>query len=151
MSSINPVNKSFCLERVCEANFLKLFRLIPDLKQIQDKATGYSNNKPDLQVRIIERAPYTLTVELSHCFGDSKIDELLEPAVKVRLYLDAHLAEVMHDHYRSHVSRVIKDPGQYADIMDYKWSLNYFLEKWLDHCLQINYCFVDETLATAIV
>ncbi|TAL49646.1 MAG: DUF1249 domain-containing protein, partial [Methylovulum sp.] len=30
MSLINPVNKSFCLEQICESNYQKLFKLIPN-------------------------------------------------------------------------------------------------------------------------
>ncbi|NTV79110.1 MAG: DUF1249 domain-containing protein, partial [Clostridiales bacterium] len=32
-------------------------------------------------------------------------------------------------------------------IMDYKWRLNYFLSKWLDHCLQADYQFQNQALA----
>ena len=65
----------------------------------------------------------------------------MAPAVKIRIYLDANLAEVLKDHARTDVSKVYKDPGQSIEIMNYKWRLNYFLQKWLDHCLKTNYEF----------
>ena len=146
MGNINPVNKSFCLEQVCETNYQKLFRLIPGLMSFDHYAVGYSGCKPALHLRIIERAPYTITLELSHCFDDDKPNDFfLEPAVKIRLYLDARQAEVIRDHARSHVYSIFKDPGQSSEILDYKWSLNFFLQKWLDHCLQTDYRF--ETVA----
>ena len=143
MSQVNPVNKSFCLEQICESNYLKLLDLIPDLHKINTAAIGQFPNKPSLHLKIIERNAYTLTVQLTHCFLDAP-DKHIEPAVKIRLYGDAKLAEVLRDHSRVDVFRAITDTGQSKQIMDYKWSLNYFLGKWLDYCLQTDYQFDTE-------
>jgi uncharacterized protein YqiB (DUF1249 family) len=140
MSLLHPVNTSICLEQLCESNFQKLFRLIPDLCSFQNQATGKTTNKPTLYLKIIDRSKHTLTVELSHHFNIN-LENLVTPAVKIRIYLDANLAEVLKDHARTDVSRVYKDPGQSIEIMNYKWRLNYFLQKWLDHCLQTDYEF----------
>ncbi len=140
MSLVNPVNTSVCLEKICESNFQKLFCLIPDLCSFKKHATGNTENKPTLYVNIIERSKHTLTVELSHCFNHN-LENLMEPAIKIRIYLDARIAEVLRDYKRTDVSQVFKDPGQSVEIMNYKWRLNYFLQKWLDHCLQTNYQF----------
>ena len=98
-----------------------------------------------LHLKIIEETPYTLTIELSHCFSKSP-DELLEPGVRVRIYLDAQLAEVLSDHARPSVSHVFKDFGLCREIMNYKWRLNFFLQKWLDHCLAKEYQFTTSTV-----
>ncbi len=140
MSFVNPVNKSLCLEQICESNYQKLFKLIPDLMRFKATATGLAPHHTTLHLEIIERTPYTLTLELSHCFQRDN-DELMEPAVKIRLYLDAQLAEVLSDHARAGVAQVFKDPGLSREIMNYKWRLNYFLQKWLDHCLKKDYLF----------
>lgn len=140
MSLVHPVNTSLCLEKICESNFQKLFCLIPDLCSFKKHATGNTDNKPALYVKIIERSKHTLTVELSHRFNDN-LENLMEPAIKIRIYLDAGLAEALRDHKRKDVSKIFKDPGQSIEIMNYKWRLNYFLQKWLDHCLQTNYHF----------
>ncbi len=140
MSFVNPVNKSFCLEQICASNYQKLFKLIPNLLSVQDRATGLAALHAALHLKVIDKTPYTMTVELSHCFNVNW-DEYLEPAVIIRIYLDAQLAEVLSDHARLSVSRVFQNPGLSTDIMDYKWRLNYFLQKWLDHCLKKNYQF----------
>jgi uncharacterized protein YqiB (DUF1249 family) len=140
MSFVNPVNKSICLEQVCASNYQKLLKLIPDLMAFKNTAVGHAPHHTTLHLEIIERTPYTMTVELSHCFSRNH-DELLEPAVKIRVYLDAQLAEVLSDHARAGVAQVFKDPGLSREIMNYKWRLNYFLQKWLDHCLKKNYLF----------
>jgi uncharacterized protein YqiB (DUF1249 family) len=95
-----------------------------------------------LYLAVLERNPYTLTIELSHCF-DNPLSELMLPAVKIRIYLDAQLAEVIRDNDRPDVSRVYQNPGRVVEIQTYKWRLNYFLQKWLDHCLKTEYRFSE--------
>lgn len=140
MSQLRPVNTSLCLEKICESNYQKLFRLIPNLRALQKTAVGRTTQRPALQLDILERNPYTLTIELSHCFSQP-LAELLAPAVRIRIYLDAQLAEVIHDNDRPAVARVYQDPGRALEIQEYKWRLNYFLQKWLDHCLKTDYRF----------
>ena len=140
MSFLNPINKSLCLEQVCASNYEKLFRLIPDLRDVKGNAVGLATNNTTLHLQIIEQTAYTLTIELSHCFN-KKPEELLEPALRIRVYLDAQLAEVLSDHARAGVNHVFKDFGLCREIMNYKWRLNFFLQKWLDHCLTKNYQF----------
>jgi uncharacterized protein YqiB (DUF1249 family) len=149
MSFVNPINKSICLEQVCESNYRKLFKLIPDLMTFQATAIGLAHFHTVLHLEIIERTPYTLTLELSHCFKGNK-DNYLAPAVKIRVYLDAQLAEVLSDHARAGVAEVFKDPGLSIEIMNYKWRLNYFLQKWLDHCLKNDYLFSTDVATEAL-
>ena len=140
MSFLNPVNKSLCLEQICASNYEKIFRLIPEILNLKDNAVGLASNNKTLHLQIIEQTAYTLTIELSHCFN-SQPDELLLPAVRIRIYLDAQLAEVLSDHARPSVTQVYKDFGLCREIMNYKWRLNFFLQKWLDHCLTKDYRF----------
>jgi uncharacterized protein YqiB (DUF1249 family) len=141
MGRIEPLNKSLCLEYLCASNYQKLLRLIPELTALEQAAVGYARGKPDLRLTILEKAPYTLTLQLSHCFTLQNFGPLFEPALNIRVYLDAQLAEVLRDHARCDAARAIKNPGKSREIMDYKWTLNYFLQKWLDHCLQMRYRF----------
>ena len=140
MSSFDPVNKSYWLASLCESNYLKLARLIPDLDLIPPSASAQVDGKPSLLLKLIERSPYTLTLELSHCFAWG-FETLLEPAVILRVYLDARVVEVLSDHARPFVRDAIKDGITPRGVMDYKWSLNYFLSQWLDHCLESHYSF----------
>lgn len=143
---VDPINKASCLEWVCESNYRKLLKLIPNLVNLNKTMIGKASKKPDLQLDIVERSPYTLTIQLSHCFYQDRQQELMLPEIKVRIYLDAQLAEVLRDCTRSDVSKVFKDPGRTREILEYKWRLNYFLEKWLDYCLRTNYQFHAGTL-----
>jgi uncharacterized protein YqiB (DUF1249 family) len=148
MALINPVNKSYLLEQICASNYLKLLKLIPHLFEYKEEAVGETANHSALHLEVIERSPYTMTVELTHRFNRN-VEELPTPAVRIRLYLDAELAEVISDHARAAVPLVFKDPGRSRDIMNYKWRLNYFLQKWLDHCLNKNYRFNEPSAKPA--
>lgn len=148
MGLLNPVNKSWCLEQLCEANYRNLLNLIPHLISVEHSAIGVSPNHSKLYLTVLEHTPYTKTIQLSHRF--QKHTELLTaPAVVIRLYTDLQLAEVLSDHARVSVKAAIKDKGLSKEIMNYKWRLNYFLHKWLDHCLKKSYQFNSPSLATA--
>ena len=84
MSQLRPVNTSLCLEKICESNYQKLFRLIPNLRSLDKAAIGNTHDQPSLHLDILERNPYTLTIELSHCFKQ-QLSELIAPAVKIRV------------------------------------------------------------------
>lgn len=140
MNGFYPVNTSFWLQQVCEANYQKLSDLIPDLARIDASATARAEDKPALHLKLLERSPYTLTLELTHAFTPES-GEALEPAVKIRVCLDAKTAEALCDHCRPMVIDALRPAPSAREVMDYKWDLNYFLTRWLDHCLSNDYRF----------
>lgn len=127
-----PVNKSYWLQRVCEGNYAMLRRLIPDMDGSPREDAQSGGEGTDLFIRLLERTPYTLTLEFSHRFGAASGD-VLEPALRVRVFLDARIAEVLGDQERPPppISRAAVPRA----LLDYKWQLNYFLQKWLEYCL----------------
>lgn len=142
MTVFNPVEKSLWLQRVCEANYGRLARLIPDLRQIGPAATARVAGKPALHLRLIERSPHTLVLELTHDFA-GRHGMLAEPAVRIRVCLDARTVEMLSDEVRPRVHEVLDDSAIAHAVLDYKWTLNYFLSRWLDHCLAVHYRFQD--------
>lgn len=141
MSFLNPVNKSYCLQTICESNYHKLLRLVPNLPSVNQLAVAYVDGKPSLYLNMIEKNPYTLTLELSHYFRENR-ESSFEPALKIRVYLDTQSVEVLCDHSRPFIRNAFHKNSSARDVLDYKWSLNYFLEKWLDHCLRYGYRFI---------
>lgn len=138
MSVFDPQEKSYWLAKLCEANYDRLLQLIPGLHRMARSAVAEAKGKPSLHLSLLEHSPYTLTLELSHCFG---YEPLLEPAVKIRVYLDARAAEVLSDHARPRVHEALGHTRPAREVMEYKWALNYFLSRWLDHCLACEYQF----------
>ncbi|CAL1240059.1 DUF1249 domain-containing protein [Candidatus Methylocalor cossyra] len=153
MSVFCPVEKSFWLQKVCESNYRKLLDLLPDLSRAGAVATARTMGRPPLYLRLLERSRYTLLLELSHDFAPEH-GRSREPALKIRICLDSKTAEALSDHCRPFVLDALKKEQARA-VLDYKWSLNYFLARWLDHCLAKNYRFgawqseAEPCLATA--
>lgn len=141
MSVFYPVKKSLWLQQICEANFHKLCILIPDMLRVEDNACASCiPGMPKLHLRTLERSAYTVTMELTHDFS-VEFEALHEPAVRIRVCFDSRTAEVLNDHERPTVNEVFGHDRNHGAILDYKWSLNYFLNQWLDHCLSKNYRF----------
>jgi uncharacterized protein YqiB (DUF1249 family) len=140
MSVFCPVEKSLWLQRVCEANYRKLADLVPDLEGLAHAASAGASGKPNLHLRLLDRSPYTLTVELTHDFPRDTAFAA-EPAVRIRVCLDSKTAEALSDHCRPCVLDALRHDPSAGAVLDYKWSLNYFLARWLDHCLSNDYRF----------
>ncbi len=137
MPTLKLVQPFRTLQDTCESNYRKLLRLIPHLTCLEERAVARLGGKPALHLKLLEKAPYTMTLELSYCFEHGP-QPLFEPALKLRIYLDAGMAEVIEDSERPPL-RVGKRVDR--QVLAHKWEMNYFLDKWLDHCLQHGYRF----------
>ncbi|QSA95643.1 DUF1249 domain-containing protein [Methylococcus sp. EFPC2] len=140
MSTLEPINKSYWLSRVCEANYTRLLTLIPHLLTLPVGVSARADGTPGLELELLERSPYTLLIELTHSFT-WEFGALSEPAVRIRVYLDAHTTEVLSAKERPYVFDIMRHDAEAREVMDYKWSLNYFLALWLDHCIASDYQF----------
>ncbi len=143
MYILNPVNKPYLLNEIYESNFYKLFQLMPNLTQIQYSAAALLHGNPTLYLKLLNRSPYTLTIELTHCFNH-KNEELFEPAMKIQVYLDAKSVEVLNKPKPNNHSTTMAIKPSAEDILNNKWNSNYFLEKWLNHCIASGYKFHPE-------
>lgn len=137
MSRLKPLNKFRCLQEVCESNYRKLLRLIPQLPCLKRRAVARLGGKPALYLELKDRAPYTVTLELSYCLKHGP-QPVFEPALKFKVYLDVRMVEVLSDCERA--PGYLGTPAS-SEVLERKWLLNYFLDKWLDHCLYHGYRF----------
>ena len=115
-----------------ESNYIKLRKLLPDINRIDSPTISKSSGHLDLYLNIIERSQYTSTLYLSYCFP-TEHGLQMEPNLKIRIYHDARLVEVMAGHL--HHGRLVLD-NLPADALREKWRLNRFLNKWLGYCLR---------------
>lgn len=120
-----------------EDNYIKLRKLIPALCHIKESDVSKSPGHLNLHLQIVERSKFTTTLRLSYCFSDNG-ESRLEPNLKIRIYHDAGLAEVMSG--KLHHGRLVLDHLP-ADALKEKWQLNRFLSKWLKYCLRQNHGF----------
>lgn len=149
MGFIHTKNKPYLLHSVCEDNFHKLLKLIPELKELTTGAVGLSEAKPTLYLTVLEKSPYTALLELSHRF-DQKLELDHEPALQIRVYFDAQCAEVLSHHERPEIKEALERSATANDVTEYKWQLNYFFDKWLTHCMKSGYRFIPDPTFTKI-
>jgi len=130
----------------CEANYYRLLKLLPgfdDLDRFQLRLPGA--NQVIMTLDVIERTPYTSLVEI--CQQGTKPTRLAEwlpePSLKVRLYHDARLAEVVHCAGRRNPRPRYLYPNEDMLQPDEKAQWNRFLSEWL--ALAIGHGYVADT------
>ncbi|MCV6588071.1 MAG: DUF1249 domain-containing protein [Marinobacterium sp.] len=119
----------------CESNYMRLLRLMPDFDDCDERAFQVSVQEHSVRVtlRVDERFAYTSTVEISQQHEhDSRW--LQAPALLVRLYHDAGMAEVVCVRRRQ-MAGVYPYPNPLMHQPDEKAQLNDYLAEWLGHCL----------------
>lgn len=121
------------MHHVCEANYGRLLRLIPDC-DTEDLQYQFKINDALLYtIKIIECSRYTSTLEMSQ--KSQSGFEFMRPVVQVRLYHDAKMAEVLS----AQNIGSLKPSYRYPNIKMYqkneKEMVNLFLAEWLQFCL----------------
>ncbi len=149
MHQLTLVNKPFCLHQLFESNYHKLLRLIPQLHSIQSSAMiSEPSDKPTLSLKVIEKTKYTLEIHLCyHCHADIHETIGTDAPLKIRVYLDTQLAEIIAA--STHLTTVpAKDYPKAA--LEAKWLDNYHFEKWLTYCLSQGYQMIETPQIQAI-
>ncbi|MCG6940728.1 MAG: DUF1249 domain-containing protein [Thiohalocapsa sp.] len=122
------------LMALCEENYRALMQLAPRLASLSGVHASQRPGHASLELQIIDQAPYTTTLRLTHVFPATGgcSEWLPEPDATLKAYHDAGQVEVLDlrqtalpifSHYQS--------PALYA-----KWKANLFLSKWLGWCLR---------------
>ena len=121
----------------CEANYVRLCKLLPSLEQREHweyHLAAKDEQPPEkIQLKVLERAPYTFTIEIkqaeaSHAFEPSRV-------MRVRMYHDARMAEVVSWNRQWNIRSRYDYPNRRMCQKDEKYQLNSFLGEWLAHCL----------------
>ncbi|MEM1173978.1 MAG: DUF1249 domain-containing protein [Pseudomonadota bacterium] len=126
-----------------ESNYLRLLRLVPELDRLDGFYKSRVAGDCDLYLEIIERSRYTVTLALTYRF-ESDEGQLADPDVRIRAYLDGHLAEAMSvgGPRPRHVElrRLVREHKQELDI---RWRRNIVLNKWLDYLTEQGHLVLD--------
>ena len=124
-----------------ENNYLRFKRLVADLDAIGDHAISVVPGCMDLHLQIVERSKFTTTVRMTYYFFENQ-RLIAEPDLKLRIYHDARLVEVLAGHLKHGRQRLDHLP---ATAIKFKWRLNRFLYKWLGYCLYLGHEFSAAT------
>jgi hypothetical protein len=119
-----------------ERNYISLRCLVPRLPPVGSALLSQVTGGLDLHLTVNERFRYTSELLLTYHFhrnGSRKA----EPNLRIRIYHDARLAEVMAAQLRHWPS--FEAEGYNA--LRTRWRVNRFLYKWLHYCLHQGHRF----------
>ncbi|MCP5180970.1 MAG: DUF1249 domain-containing protein [Pseudomonadales bacterium] len=120
---------------VCDANFLRLQKLFPDMRHhdAREFCVTPGTVAQVVRIHVLERGPYTTLIGLTHVAAEGVLPE---PVFKVRVYHDARSAEVVEFQRQKRFAAVYAYPNQLMRQRDEKAQVNLFLGEVLAHCLR---------------
>ena len=121
------------MHKVCEVNYGRLLRLIPDCDTQDLKYQFEVSTNLLYTIKIIECSRYTSTLEMSQ--KNQMVYEFLRPVVQVRLYHDAKMAEVISAQNIGSLQPSYRYPNIKMYQKNEKEMVNIFLAEWLQFCL----------------
>lgn len=123
----------------CEANYARLQRLFPAMDRIDQHQFALPGaDEQVFALRVLERSPYTSEVEIARV--GTTISRWLDfPAIKIRLYHDARLAEVVGFSREWRIRPRYPYPNRAMHQPDEKAQWNHFLAEWLSICIHNGY------------
>jgi uncharacterized protein len=138
----------------CEANYVRLHKLLTQhfKKQVVDQHGDeyrFMINRGEQQwlnqIRILERSPYTTTLQLSQVSVAVESSWLQMPRLTVRMYHDAKLAEVLAWEGHKRLRPRYEYPNQAMYHADEKLQINQFLGEILARSISEGYHADDVT------
>ena len=119
----------------CDANYLRVMKLFPKLRERADSAfaMSLSGRRTEVSVEVAERSRYTTVIRLRQS-PDAPWGA--NPAFRVRLYHDARCAEVIEYQCAKHFNAVYPYPNAGMRQRDEKAQVNRLLGEFLAFCLR---------------
>ncbi|MEO7433293.1 MAG: DUF1249 domain-containing protein [Dokdonella sp.] len=86
----------------------------------------------DVRLDVLERHRYTLDLHLTYCFVDSETGESA-PSAQLRMYHDAHMAEVLDCRADRRLIRAIGPMQPARSVLQRRVRMSSFLNRWLEY------------------
>lgn len=131
-----------------ETNFERLAWLVPRLASAHGVLLSHGTDGMSLQLTIVERSKYTTTIALTHHLR-SKDAIVTDPFMKIRIYHDARVAEVLSYQCQSQLQIFHPDATLNIPNLREKCRINRFLGEWLDYCIAYGYRFAQHHCSSA--
>ena len=131
-----------------EANFAKLARVIPGIRDLQGHVFVGGPNDSRLELKILDTSKYTKTFSLHLNYTKIKQNVtqpwLSDLQMKIRNYYDASVTEVLAFQKHHRLDARYQYPNSRMYQCNEKWQTNQFLGEWLDYCLRTRCYFHGE-------
>ena len=123
-----------------ESNFIKLTRLVGELKKLDPGYLSVTPGDCDLYLTVNFSSKYTHALTLTYLFEEPE-GIVADPDLRVRVYLDARMTEV-RGWAAHHRHTVLKNLAQQLNCeLDRRWFQNMMLSKWLDYLIDMGHAF----------
>lgn len=120
---------------IAEQTYVRLLLLAPNLDLLSGECISERHGRRSLWLRVIEQTPYSTRCSLTEWSGDGQSGDLAELVVELRVYHDARVADLLSYSNRYGSCEVFDQPVLAGASLSRKRELNFFLWKWLGHCL----------------
>lgn len=113
-------------------NFHRLTRLFAPLELALGSYRSGLDDGVDVRLDVLERQRYTLDLRLTYEFVDASTGEP-SPSAQLRVYLDAHMAEVLDLCADRRLVRAIGPLHPARDLFERRLRMSSFLNRWLEY------------------
>lgn len=113
-------------------NYHRLARLFAPQALALGRYRSSLDDGLDLRVDVLERHRYTLDLRLSYEFVDADTGEAA-PSAQLRMYHDAHMAEVLDYRADRRLIRAIGPLPPARDVFQRRVCMSSFLNRWLEY------------------
>lgn len=113
-------------------NYHRLARLFAPQRLAPGSYVSSVDDQLDVRLEVIEHHRYTLDLFLTYCFVDGRTGELA-PSAHLRMYRDAHMAEVTHYHADQRLAHVLGPLPPARSLFQRRVRMNSFLNRWLEY------------------
>ena len=113
-------------------NYHRLARLFAPQALAPGEYVSGVDDGLDVYLKVQERHPYTLELELTYAMVDAYTG-LRTPSAQLRMYTDAHVAEALHCHPGRHLWQVLGPFPPAHTVLQHRLRMNGFLTRWLEY------------------
>jgi uncharacterized protein YqiB (DUF1249 family) len=113
-------------------NYHRLTRLFPLQRMAVGSYRSAVDDGMDVLLDVVDRQPYTVDVNLSYTLIDH-VTGLPTPSAQLRVYLDAHVAEVMHCEPGKRLWQVLGPLPEARSVVQHRMRMASFLNRWLEY------------------
>jgi uncharacterized protein YqiB (DUF1249 family) len=113
-------------------NYHRLVRLFAPHKLAPGEYVSSVDDGLDVRLKIQEKHPYTVELELTYAFVDAETGQP-SPSAQLRMYTDAHVAEALHCHPGRRLWQVLGPFPPAHTVLQHRLSMNGFLTRWLEY------------------
>ncbi len=114
-------------------NYIRLNRLIDLANADQDRYISWTDTGLAVYLHITERHVFTTELRMTYFIKDETGFVSADPDARLRVYHDSKQVEATHCYPGSISEPIFGSLVPVDDVVEHRWKMNRFLDKWLDY------------------